>query len=76
MRAAMPLGSLTCVPGADLEGLILDHLARPAARTVRFHLVAAGPADDDQQVSSTRRTSGLGRPARNAAMDTRNSSDV
>ena len=46
----MPLGSLTSVPGADLEGLILDHLARPAARTVRFHLVAAGPADDDQQV--------------------------
>src|ERR1039458_5206658 len=48
--ARTPLGSLAGEPGADLEGLILDRLARQAARTVRLRLVAAAPADDDQEV--------------------------
>src|SRR5690349_12374085 len=37
--ARTPLGSLTDAPGADLQGLTLDRPARPAARTVRLHLV-------------------------------------
>src|SRR6266568_6598956 len=45
-----PARSLTGAPGADLEGRILDRLARQAARIVRLHLVAAAPADDDQEV--------------------------
>ena len=40
-------GSLAGAPGADLEGLTLDRPARPAARAVRLHLVAAALAGDD-----------------------------
>jgi hypothetical protein len=45
----MPLGSLAGAPGADLEGLILDRLARQAAWAVGLHLVAASAGDDQQE---------------------------
>src|SRR5947209_8402608 len=50
LQATAAARSLTGAPGADLEILILARLARQAARTVRFCLVAAAPADDDQEV--------------------------
>ncbi len=38
------------MPGADLEGLILDRLVRQAGRAVRLGLVVAARGGDDQQV--------------------------
>ena len=44
LRAAArtPLGSLTGVPGADLEGLILDRLVGQVGWTVRLRMVVGG----------------------------------
>jgi len=70
------VGSLAGAPGADLEGLILDRLVRPAARAVRLHLVAAAPADDDQQVLVHPADLGAGQAARKVAMDARSSCGV
>ena len=45
--ARLPGGVVGSLAGADLGGLPLDCLARPAARAVRLHLVVAAPGGDD-----------------------------